>query len=105
MNADSTPRLPPVIDYPNGIHCIDTLQERAGLACCYLLRRGDDLAFVEAGTAHGVPRLLALLDARGIARERVRYVIPTHVHLRRRRRRAASCRRRSSSCTHAARAT
>jgi glyoxylase-like metal-dependent hydrolase (beta-lactamase superfamily II) len=81
MNADSTPRLPPVIDYPDGIRCIDTLQERAGLACCYLLQRGDDLAFVEAGTAHGVPRLLALLDARGIARERVRYVIPTHVHL------------------------
>lgn len=81
MNADSTPRLPPVIDYAHGVHCVDTLQERAGLACCYLLRRGDDVAFVEAGTAHGVPRLLALLDARGIARDRVRYVIPTHVHL------------------------
>ncbi|MES0874037.1 MBL fold metallo-hydrolase [Sinimarinibacterium thermocellulolyticum] len=81
MNADPQPRLPPVIDYPHGIVCVDTLQERAGLACCYLVRRGEDLAFVEAGTAPGVPRLLALLDARGLARERVRYVIPTHVHL------------------------
>lgn len=51
------------------------------MACCYLVERGDDLAFIEAGTSHGVPRLMALLDARGLARERVRYVIPTHVHL------------------------
>lgn len=73
--------LPPFHDLDHGITCIDTLQERPGLACCYLIRRGDDYAFVEAGTAHGVPRLLALLDARRIPRERVRYVIPTHVHL------------------------
>lgn len=64
-----------------GITCIDTLQERPGMACCYLLERGADVAFVEAGTSLGVPRLLALLDARGIARARVRYVIVTHVHL------------------------
>jgi len=51
------------------------------MACCYLVERGDDIAFIEAGTTLGVPRLLALLDARGLARERVRYVIPTHVHL------------------------
>ena len=51
------------------------------MACCYLIERGGDVAFIEAGTSPGVPRLLALLDARGIARERVRYVTPTHVHL------------------------
>lgn len=73
--------LPPVIDYDHGITCVDTLQERPGLACCYLVQRSDDCAVIETGTAHGVPGLLALLDARGIARERVRYVIPTHVHL------------------------
>ncbi|HEY0974200.1 MAG TPA: MBL fold metallo-hydrolase [Solimonas sp.] len=78
MNDSS---LPPDQDLGFGITCIDTLQERPGLACCYLIQRGQDYAFVEAGTAHGVPRLLALLEARGIARERVRYVIPTHVHL------------------------
>jgi len=79
----TTPTLsvPPVLEYEHGITCIDTLQERAGLACCYLVQRGDDYAFVETGTAPGVPRLLALLDARGIAREQLRYVIPTHVHL------------------------
>lgn len=65
----------------HGITCIDTLQERPGMACCYLIERGDDVAFVEAGTSPGVPRLLSTLEARGIARERVRYVIVTHVHL------------------------
>ena len=78
MNATA---LPPAHDLGWGITCIDTLQERPGLACCYLLGRDGEYAFVEAGTAHGVPRLLALLAERGIAREQVRYVIPTHVHL------------------------
>jgi glyoxylase-like metal-dependent hydrolase (beta-lactamase superfamily II) len=81
MSTEPKSKLPPTIEYANGITCIDTLQERPGLACCYLVRRGDAYAFIEAGTAHGVPRLLALLEARGIARDSVRYVIPTHVHL------------------------
>ncbi|WP_051362100.1 MBL fold metallo-hydrolase [Solimonas soli] len=70
-----------VTDVGHGIRCIDTLQERPKMACCYLIERGADLAFIEAGTAPGVPRLLALLDELGLARERVRYVIVTHVHL------------------------
>lgn len=78
MNATS---LPPAQDLGHGITCIDTLQERPGLACCYLVGRDGEYAFIEAGTAHGVPRLLALLADRGIGREQVRYVIPTHVHL------------------------
>ncbi|HSW11939.1 MAG TPA: MBL fold metallo-hydrolase [Solimonas sp.] len=79
MNAKQS--LPPAQDLGYGITCIDTLQERPGLACCYLVGRDGEYAFIEAGTAHGVPRLLALLAERGIAREQVRYVIPTHVHL------------------------
>ena len=77
----NTETLPPTVDLGDGITCIDTLQGRAGMACCYLLQRGRDLAFIEAGTAHGVPHLLALLKQRGLSREQVRYVIPTHVHL------------------------
>lgn len=71
----------PCVALDAGILCIDTQQVRPQMACCYLIERGDDLAFVEAGTSPGVPALLALLEARGLARERVRYVIPTHVHL------------------------
>ncbi|MGH8446522.1 MAG: MBL fold metallo-hydrolase [Solimonas sp.] len=83
MNASTTaaPLAAPFVAVDHGILCIDTQQERAQMACCYLIERGDDLAFVEAGTSPGVPALLALLAARGLARERVRYVIPTHVHL------------------------
>ena len=40
----------------HGITCIDTLQERPGMACCYLIERGEDVAFIEAGTSPGVPR-------------------------------------------------
>ncbi len=65
----------------HGITCIDTLQGRPGMACCYLVERGADVAFIEAGTSPGVPRLLSVLAQRGIALERLRYVIVTHVHL------------------------
>lgn len=73
--------LPHAEDLGDGILCVDTEQQRPRMACCYLVRGGDDYAFVECGTALSVPGLLAVLSARGIAREQVRYVIPTHVHL------------------------
>ncbi|MCR9091030.1 MBL fold metallo-hydrolase [Algiphilus sp.] len=61
--------------------CIDTQQLREQLAACYLVGDGAHYAFIECGTNHSVPQLLALLDHLGIQREQVRYVIPTHVHL------------------------
>lgn len=76
-----TSLLPPSRDYDDGIICIDTEQVRPQMACCYLVRGGDEYAFIECGTALSVPGLLAVLDARGIRREQVRYVMPTHVHL------------------------
>ncbi len=81
MTTPNERALPPVLEYDHGITCVDTLQERPGLACCYLIERAGEYAFVECGTALGVPRLLALLEARGVDRSAVRYVIPTHVHL------------------------
>jgi len=73
--------LPAFEDLGHGIHCIDTGYTRPGLAACYLVRQGESAAFVDTGTANAAPSLLALLDHLGIAREQVRYVIPTHVHL------------------------
>ncbi|MDB5985323.1 MAG: fold metallo-hydrolase [Nevskia sp.] len=72
---------PATIDYEYEIVCVDTEQHRAGLACCYLLRSGDAYAFIDCGTSLSVPGLLDVLRQRGIAREQVAYVIPTHVHL------------------------
>jgi len=66
---------------PFDIRCIDTEQLRPGLAACYLVGGGEAYALIDTGTAPGVPAVLALLDSLGIAREQLRYVIPTHVHL------------------------
>lgn len=73
--------LPPYQDLGDGILCIDTGLYRHGLAACYLMREGDHLAFLDTGTAHGVPGMLELVAALGLGPERVDYVIPTHVHL------------------------
>lgn len=48
---------------------------------CYLRTAGSECAFVEAHTAHALPRLLAALEAAGRRPEDVRYVIVTHAHL------------------------
>ncbi|MDB5972379.1 MAG: fold metallo-hydrolase [Hydrocarboniphaga sp.] len=79
--STTSPRLPAAQDLGHGITCIDTEQQRPGLACCYLLQHGGEAALIECGTSHGVPGLLARLEQMGIAREQVRYLIPTHVHL------------------------
>jgi len=52
-----------------------------GVAAAYLRAEWDEVAIIETCTAHSVPRLLAQLDAQGFAREQVRYVVVTHVHL------------------------
>ena len=47
----------------------------------YLRVSGGECAFIETNTAHSLPILLAALEARGLSRESVRYVIVTHAHL------------------------
>jgi glyoxylase-like metal-dependent hydrolase (beta-lactamase superfamily II) len=48
---------------------------------CYLRVAGDECAFVEAHTAHALPRLLAALERHGKKPEDVRYLVLTHAHL------------------------
>lgn len=64
-----------------GVTCIDTQLQRPGLASCYLLTVGDELAFIDCGTGNSLPYFLQLLERKGFSVEQVRYVIPTHVHL------------------------
>ncbi len=47
----------------------------------YLRVEGDECAFVEAHTAHALPRLLGALSARGRRPEDVRWIVVTHAHL------------------------
>ncbi len=65
----------------DGIHVIDTGFQRARFDAAYLVIEHAHAAFIDCGTNHSVPRLLATLDAQGLAPTQVDYVILTHVHL------------------------
>jgi glyoxylase-like metal-dependent hydrolase (beta-lactamase superfamily II) len=65
----------------DGVYAIDTAFQREGFDAAWLLVQDGRAAFVDTGTNFAVPRLLAALEALGLAREAVEMVIPTHVHL------------------------
>jgi glyoxylase-like metal-dependent hydrolase (beta-lactamase superfamily II) len=67
--------------HPGGITAIDTEYVHPGLAAAHVIEHAGRAAFVDTGTTHSVPRLLAALDELGIARDAVDYVLLTHVHL------------------------
>ncbi|HEU5293453.1 MAG TPA: MBL fold metallo-hydrolase [Burkholderiaceae bacterium] len=63
------------------LYTIDTGFERPRFDAAYLIVDGGHAAFVDTGTNHAVPRLLAALRALGLDAGAVDWVIPTHVHL------------------------
>jgi glyoxylase-like metal-dependent hydrolase (beta-lactamase superfamily II) len=74
--------LPPFVEaLGHGVHAIDTGFHRPRFDAAYLLVHGGRAAFIDTGTNFAVPRLLQALDALGLARDAVDWVIPTHVHL------------------------
>jgi len=67
---------------PGAIWRIDTFERgRRGRAAVYAVDGGSEIALVETGTLAGVPSLVAGLRAAGLAEDRVRWLIVTHVHL------------------------
>lgn len=68
-------------DLGGGVHAIDTAFVRDEFDAAYLVVRNGRAAFVDTGTNFALPRLLGALDALGLARDAVDWVIPTHVHL------------------------
>ncbi|SEP04377.1 MBL fold metallo-hydrolase [Aquisalimonas asiatica] len=73
---------PRIIDYPNGVAAIDAeFAETPGVVASYLLQADGDAALVDVGSNFSVPLILRGLELRGVAREQVRYVCVTHVHL------------------------
>ena len=68
-------------DFPDGITAIDTDYVRPQLDASHLLVDHGRAAFVDTGTTLSVPNLLAALEARGIGRDQVDWVLTTHVHL------------------------
>ncbi|HEV7713950.1 MAG TPA: MBL fold metallo-hydrolase, partial [Steroidobacteraceae bacterium] len=67
--------------HPHGITAVDTEYVRPGLAASHIIEARGRAAFVDVGTTHSVPYLLAALDVLGVARSAVDYVFLTHVHL------------------------
>ena len=65
----------------HGVYAVDTGFHRDDFDAAYLVVQDGRAAFVDTGTNFSVPRLLAALQALGLARESVDWVIPTHVHL------------------------
>ncbi|HEX8790321.1 MAG TPA: MBL fold metallo-hydrolase [Polyangiaceae bacterium] len=65
------------------MHARDTLDVDVlpRFTAVYLRVAGDECAFVEAHTAHALPKLMAALDARHLRPEAVRWVVVTHAHL------------------------
>ncbi|WP_325478275.1 MBL fold metallo-hydrolase [Piscinibacter sp.] len=65
----------------DGIHVVDTGFHRPHFDAAYLIVEDGRAAFVDTGTNHALPRLLAALEALRLGRDQVDWVIPTHVHL------------------------
>ncbi len=74
VKADVTP-------YHAGISAIDTHYVRPQLDASHLIVQGGRAAFVDTGTSHSVPLLLAALEGAGRSVDDVDYVFVTHVHL------------------------
>jgi glyoxylase-like metal-dependent hydrolase (beta-lactamase superfamily II) len=82
MSASTAPLpTPRLFRHPDGITAVDTEYVHPGHAAAHIVQEGAGAAFVDVGTNHSVPYLLAALTELGIARHAVEYVLLTHVHL------------------------
>jgi glyoxylase-like metal-dependent hydrolase (beta-lactamase superfamily II) len=72
---------PRLTDFEDGITAVDTEYVRPGLDASHLLIQDGRAAFIDTGTSHSTPLLLAALAEKGLAPEQVDWVFVTHVHL------------------------
>lgn len=72
---------PRITDFADGISAIDTEYVRPMMDASHLIVNGGRAAFVDTGTSHSVPLLMAALEAKGLQPDDVDYVLVTHVHL------------------------
>lgn len=67
--------------YAHGIHAVDTGYVRPLFDASHLVVENGRAAFVDCGTSHSVPRLLAALAALGLSTDALDWLFLTHVHL------------------------
>jgi glyoxylase-like metal-dependent hydrolase (beta-lactamase superfamily II) len=65
----------------HGIHTIDTAFQRDHFDAAYLMVENGRGAFVDCGTNHSIPHLLATLESAGLTPADVDWLLVTHVHL------------------------
>jgi glyoxylase-like metal-dependent hydrolase (beta-lactamase superfamily II) len=65
----------------HGIHTLDTAFQRDHFDAAYLIVENGHGAFVDCGTNHSVPNLLAALSSAGLRPDDVDWLLVTHVHL------------------------
>ena len=73
--------MPALTRHPDGVTAIDAFYVRPKLDAAHLIVHRGRAAFVDTGTAHSVPDLLAALQGEGLEAADVDYVFLTHVHL------------------------
>ncbi len=71
----------PIEHHGDGVFAVDSGYVRRRFDAIHLIVESDHAAIVDTGTGHSVPAVLAALDAVGVPRENVDYVVLTHVHL------------------------
>ena len=81
MTGKNIEPQPDIIDQGNGVFAIDTGYLRPRMDASHLLVHQGRGAFVDTGTAHSVPVLLAALSRCGLCPADVDYVLLTHIHL------------------------
>ena len=72
---------PTLTRHPHGITAVDAEYIRPGLAASHIVQHAGRAAFVDVGTNHSVPYLLAALRELDIPASAVEFVFLTHVHL------------------------
>ncbi|MFA6313375.1 MAG: MBL fold metallo-hydrolase [Sterolibacterium sp.] len=70
-----------ISDFGHGIYAIDSGFGRPMLDAVHLLIEGERAALIDSAVSSGVPRVMAALEALGLAPEQVGFVILTHIHL------------------------
>jgi glyoxylase-like metal-dependent hydrolase (beta-lactamase superfamily II) len=68
-------------DYGEGITAVDAHYERPRLNAIHIVVERGRAAIIDTGTVLAVPRVLKVLQEKGVGPECVDYVILTHVHL------------------------
>ena len=65
----------------NGVFALDSGYVRERLDAIHIIVEAGRAIIVDTATAHSAPRVLAALEALGVPREAVDWIIVTHVHL------------------------